>query len=51
MSYIGIYEMIAGEREDFLALYGQQGELFDNRRVLAAYCQDDVSVLGKHARS
>jgi hypothetical protein len=46
ISYCGIDEMSAGEREELVAWYeGQQGELFDNRRVLAAYCLDDVSVL------
>jgi hypothetical protein len=43
VSYYDIDEMSAGEREEFLAWYeGQQAELFDNRRVLAAYCLGDV---------
>ena len=47
----GIDEMIASERNEFLAWYkGQKGEVFDNRRVLEAYCQDDVSVLREACR-
>ena len=38
--------MSAKERAEFLALYeGQSTEVFDNRSFLAAYCQDDVTVL------
>jgi len=37
VSYYSIDKMSVSEREEFLAWYeGQQGELFDNRRVLAA---------------
>ena len=38
--------MGAKERAEFLAWYeGQMSEVFDNRSVLEAYCQDDVTVL------
>ena len=43
--------MSASEREDFLAWYeGQRDQLFDNRRVLASFSQDDVSVLREACR-
>ena len=46
LSYYRVDEMSASEREDFLAWYeGQRDQLFDNRRVLASYSQDAVSVL------
>jgi hypothetical protein len=52
VSFYGVDEMSASEREEFLAWYaGQQGSLFDNRRDLAAYCQDAIMCCGKHARS
>jgi uncharacterized protein (DUF3084 family) len=38
--------MGAAEREEFLEWYeGQKSELFDNKRVLESYYQDDVTVL------
>ena len=47
VSYYGVDEISASERLDFLAWYeGQRGVLFDNRHVLASYCQYDVSVTG-----
>ena len=46
LSYYGLDEMSASEREDFLAWYdGLRDELFDNRPVLAGHCQVDVSGL------
>ena len=47
-SYYGANEMSESERRDFLARYEIQkkkGAVFDNRRVLETYCQDDVTVL------
>ena len=45
-SYYGIDEMSAGERTEFLEWYdSQRSVLFDNRRVLETYFQDDVTVL------
>jgi G:T-mismatch repair DNA endonuclease (very short patch repair protein) len=38
--------MTEAERREILAWYeGRKDELFDNRRVLEAYCQDDFTVL------
>jgi hypothetical protein len=48
VSYYGVDEMSDSERKDFLAWYeGQMASaaVFDNRRVLEKYCQDDVTVL------
>ena len=43
-SYYGIDEMSAGERTEYLEWYGsQRSVLFDNRRVLETYCQDNVT--------
>jgi hypothetical protein len=43
--------MSAGERTEFLASYEEQkSEVFDNRRVLESYCQDDVTVLRQACR-
>ena len=51
ISYYGIDEMSASERNDFLAWYeGQKFDVFDNRRVLESYCQNDVSVLREACR-
>ena len=45
-SYYAIEEMSAGQRTEFLEWYdSQRSVLFDNRIVLEAYCQDDVTVL------
>ncbi len=50
-SYYGIDEMSAGERTDFLEWYeSHRPVLFDNRRVLETYCQDDVTVLRQACR-
>jgi hypothetical protein len=38
--------MGVSERKDFLAWYeDQKSSVFDNKRVLEQYCQDDVTVL------
>ena len=43
--------MSAGERAEFLDWYDTQRPLlFDNRRVLETYCQDDVAVLRQACR-
>ena len=44
IKYYGADEMGEGERKDFLSWYNEQ-IVFDNRRVLEQYCQDDVTVL------
>jgi hypothetical protein len=45
ITYYGASEMAESERIDFLEWYeGQKVEVFDNRRVLESYCQDDVTV-------
>jgi len=49
--YYGANEMSEAERREFLACYeGQKEAVFDNRRVLEAYCQDDVTVLRQACR-
>jgi len=49
ISYYGVDEMSASERNEFIAWYeGQKVEVFDIRRVLESYCQDDVMCCGKH---
>ena len=46
MSRIMVQTQSANERAEFLAWYeGQRSGVFDNRNVLEAYCQDDVTVL------
>jgi hypothetical protein len=46
ITYYGADQMGAAERAKFLEWYeGQKSELFDNKRVLESYCQDDVRVL------
>jgi hypothetical protein len=45
MTYYGVDEMSASERNEFLAWYEvQKDEVFDNKRVQEAYSQDDVGV-------
>jgi hypothetical protein len=45
-SEYGYDHMSVSEREAFLAWYVERkGRVFDNRRVLEQYCQDDVTVL------
>ena len=49
ISYYGVDEMSASERNEFLHWNeGQKDEVFDDRRALESYCQDEVSVSGKH---
>jgi hypothetical protein len=46
ISYYGADQMGVAERTEFLEWYEcQKTELFDNKRVLEAYCQDDVTAL------
>ena len=46
IGYFGADEMGEGERRDFMSWYNEQNDIvFDNRRVLEQYCQDDVTVL------
>jgi hypothetical protein len=48
-SYYGVEEMSVGERAEFLTWYEKQkSEVFENRRELESYCQDEVTVL-RHA--
>jgi hypothetical protein len=43
--------MSVSERNEFLALCeGKKFEVFDNRRVLESYCQNDVNVLWEACR-
>jgi hypothetical protein len=43
--------MSEGERKDFLSWYNKQKDkVFDCRRVLEEYCQDDVTVLRQACR-
>jgi hypothetical protein len=45
-SQYGVDEMSVSERREFMAWYVEQKDkLFDSRRVLEKYCQDDVTVL------
>ena len=44
--YYGVDELSGGERKEFLASYKTyKSDLFDNRHVLEAYCEDDVTFL------
>jgi len=44
--------MSDSERNEFLAWYeGQKDVVFDNKRVLEAFCQDDVSVANSMLRA
>ena len=46
VSYFGADEMSQSERMDFMTWYAsQKDKVFDNRRILEQYCQDDVTVL------
>jgi hypothetical protein len=50
-SYYGEKEMSVGERTEFPAWYEEQkSEVFDKRRVLESYCQDDITVLRQACR-
>ena len=51
-SYYRVNEMCESERRGFFAWYEirkKKGSVFDNRRVLETYCQDDVRSYGKRA--
>jgi len=51
VSYYGVNEMSEVERREFLVWYeGQKEAVFDNRRVLEAYSQNDVTDLRKTCR-
>jgi len=51
VSYYGWNEMGEEVRRKFLTWYEiQKSELFDNRRVLEKYCQNDVTVLRQACR-
>jgi len=46
IAYFGADEMTESERREFMTWYEERrDEVFDNRRVLKQYCQDDVTVL------
>jgi hypothetical protein len=46
IKYFGTDEMSENERKYFLSWYNEQKDIvFNNRRVLEQYCQDDVTVL------
>jgi hypothetical protein len=46
IEYFGADEMGESERKAFLSWYSERkDEVFDNRRILERYCQDDVTVL------
>jgi len=52
-SYYGANEISGSERRDVLALYEIQEKkcaVFDNRRLLETYCQDEVTVLRQACR-
>ena len=51
VTYYGVDEMCVSERNEFLAWYeGHKDVVFDNKRVLEAYCQYDVSDLREACR-
>ena len=51
ISYYGVEEMGGGEREEFLAWYEtRKSQMFHNKHVLEAYCQDDLTVLRQACR-
>ena len=60
VDYVGLFpdnvcfgknEMSQSERREFITLYdGQKDKVFDERKVLEMYCQDDVAVLRKIIR-
>jgi hypothetical protein len=42
----GVADMSEFERKEFMSWYDtQKDKVFDNRRVLEEYCQDDITVL------
>jgi hypothetical protein len=51
IQYFGADEMSEGERKDLLSWYNEQkNKVFDCRRVLEEYCQEDVTVLRQACR-
>jgi len=51
IKYYGADAMSEGERREFMVWYNEQKvKVFDNRRVLEQYCQDDVTVLCQACR-
>jgi len=51
IKYYGADAMSEGERKEFMAWYNKEKvKVFDNRRVLEQYCQDDVTVLRQACR-
>ena len=51
VSYYGVNKMSESERKEFLAGYERRkAVVFDNRRVLETYRQDDVTVLRQACR-
>jgi len=51
IEYYGADEMSERERREFMAWYNEQKrKIFDSRRVLEQYCQDDVTVLRQACR-
>ena len=51
VSYYGVETMSGKKCAEFLALYeSQSSEVFDNRSVLEAFSQDDVTVLRQACR-
>jgi len=52
VSYYGVNEMGEEERREFVAWYESQKSepIFDNRRVLEIYCQDDVTEINQACR-
>ena len=51
VKYYGADAMSEGERREFMAWYNKEKvKVFDNRRMLEQYCQDDVTVLRQACR-
>ena len=51
IKYYGADEMSEDERREFMDWYNKEKvKVFDNRRVLEQYCQDDITVLRKACR-
>ena len=46
VKYFGADEMSQSDRSEFMTWYdSKKDQVFDNRRILEQYCQDDVTVL------
>ena len=50
VSYYGVNEMGEEERMEFLARCESQETIFDNRRVLESYCQEDFTIVREACR-